>query len=109
MLILLTEKITSEQLKHASADLEGYIKFIIDTEKAVMTVGGKRHVEGEQLLLKKGSRQENLWGGGYDTKTGEIDFDSMINIRPSANNPSREVLSLTQRSKIEKIVKAFLR
>ncbi len=109
MPLLLTEKITSKQLKLASVDLEGYIKFVVDTEKAVMAVGGKRHVDGEELLLEKGSSQENLWGGGYDTKTEEIDFDSMINIRPSINNPSREVLSLSIRTKIEKIAKALLR
>lgn len=109
MLILLKEKITKEQLESASGDLEGYIKLVIDIEKGIMTVGGKRHVEGEQMLLKDGSKQENLWGGGFDRETEEIDFDSMINIRPGANNPSREVLSIEARSEIEKIVRNFLK
>ena len=67
------------------------------------------HVDGEQLLLEDGSKQKDLWGGGLDLETGEIDFDSMINIRPSDNNPSREVLSQEIRKKMENFIRELLR
>lgn len=89
-------------------DLEGYIKFVVDIERGILTAGGARHVDGEQLLLKDGSKQSNLWGGGYDTESGELDFDSMINIRPAQNNPSREVLDQEIRKKVEEIVRKLL-
>lgn len=109
MLFILKTKADNETLKKAAEDLEGYIKFVVDIEKGGMTIGGLRHVDGEQLLLKEGSRQENLWGGGFDLETGEIDFDSMINIRPNQGNTSREVLSERIRSKIKDIVNQLLK
>lgn len=104
MLILVKEKIKEADIKKAAADLDGYIKFVVDIENEILTIGGLRHVEGEELLLKEGSKQENLWGGGLDLETKELDFDSMINIRPSQNNSSREVLDQKIRDKIKKII-----
>ncbi len=107
MVILLTQPATSDQIKEAAQDLNGYIKFVVDTVRQVVTIGGLRHFEGEQLLLTNGSHQADLWGGGFDTLSKETDFDSMINIRPPQNS-SREVLDLTLRQKIEVIIKKFL-
>ncbi len=109
MLISVTSKITDTQLQEAAQDLQGYIKIVVDIEQNILTAGGLRHVEGEQLLLSHGSKQENLWGGGFDTETGEVDFDSMINIRPNQGNQSREVLSADIRKRIEKIIHQLLR
>jgi len=109
MLFIVKTKADDEIIKKAAKDLEGYIKFVADIEKNIITIGGLRHVDGEQLLLKRGSRQENLWGGGFDLETGEIDFDSMINIRPNQGNNSREVLSEDIRKKIGDIIKKFLK
>ena len=108
MLVLVNSKISNEDLKKAAEDLEGYIKFVVDIDKEVLTAGGKWHVEGEQLLLKEGSKQENLWGGGLDLDTNEIDFDSMINVRPDQENTSREVLHEEVRKKMEQIARKLL-
>lgn len=109
MLILLTSAADSGALKKVGQDLDGYVKFVVDVSQKVMAAGGLRHFEGEQLLLSSGSRQEDLWGGGWDSQTGEIDFESMINIRPSQNNPSREVLDAALRDRIRQIVTRFLK
>ncbi|MDQ3098270.1 MAG: DUF5674 family protein [bacterium] len=108
MLIKLESKVTEEQLKEAAIDLDGYVKFVVDLERNVMTIGGLRHVDGEQLLLDEGSKQYDLWGGGYDMQSGGIDYDSMINIRPRQDNPSRDVRSEEIRKKIDSILEAFL-
>lgn len=108
MLVLIETEVNQETLKKAAEDLDGYIKVVVDIEKGILTAGGKMHVEGEQLLLKKGSSQNNLWGGGWDMETAEIDFDSMINIRPNQGNTSREVLSTEIRNKMEQIIKRLL-
>ncbi|OGZ97593.1 MAG: hypothetical protein A3I44_02845 [Candidatus Sungbacteria bacterium RIFCSPLOWO2_02_FULL_51_17] len=109
MLLLITSKISEEDLKKAAEELGGYIKYVVDIKKEITTAGGSRHVQGEELLLHNGSTQEDLWGGGLDLETGEVDFDSMINIRPNQNNPSREVLSPETRKKIEEIVRRLLK
>lgn len=109
MLLVIDSKVDEETLKKVAEDLEGYIKVVVDIEKGILTAGGLRHFEGEGLLLKEGSRQENLWGGGLDLETGEIDFDSMINIRPNQGNNSREVLSEDIRQRMEEVVRGLLR
>lgn len=109
MLVLIKSQTDDETLKKAAEDLEGYVKVVIDLEKEILTAGGLRHVEGEQLLLKMGSKQENLWGGGLDLQTGEVDYDSMINIRPNQENTSREVLSQEIRNKMLEIIKKLLK
>lgn len=109
MLILVKTKISQEDLKKTAQDLDGYVKFVVDLENGILTAGGARHVQGEELLLKEGSIQENLWGGGLDLQTGDLDFDSMINIRPREGNPSREVLDQEIRSKMTEIVHKLLR
>ncbi len=106
-LTILTGKADPNTVKMVSEDLGGYVKVVVDVSREILAAGGKRHVEGEQALLAQGSRQENLWGGGVDMETGEIDFDSMINIRP-AQNSSREVLDARIRAKMEKIIRTML-
>ena len=108
MVLMLAEKISPEQLKKISQDLDGYIKFVVDINREIMIAGGTRHVEGEELLLEGGSKQEDLWGGGYDLESREMDFDSMINIRPDQGNASREVLDSEVRKKVEQIAKRLL-
>ncbi len=108
MILVLTQKITSDQLKEVAKDLDGYIKFVVDIDRRILTAGGARHVDGEQILLKDGSKQDDLWGGGYDMESGEIDFDSMINIRPAQGNTSREVLDVQIRKTVEGIVRDIL-
>lgn len=108
MLLVITSKADGETLKKAAEDLDGYIKVVVDLEKQILTAGGVRHVEGEQLLLSQGSKQSNLWGGGLDLETSGIDHDSMINIRPNQDNPSREVLSEDIRKRMDEIIHKLL-
>src|SRR3989344_1289947 len=108
MVLMLAEKISPEQLKKISQDLDGYIKFDVDVKRVIMAAGRTRQVEGEELLLGGGSKQEDLWGGGYDLESEEMDFDSMINIRLDQGNSSREVLDSEVRKKAEQIDKRIL-
>lgn len=52
-----------------------------------------RHFEGENILLESGSHQSDIWGGGIDLVTKEIDFNSFINIRPQDKNMKNEIQS----------------
>jgi hypothetical protein len=83
------------------------VKAVVDIERAVMVVGGELHADEEEMLLEDGSKQENLWGINlYPEKSGDdfVEFDSMINIRPSQGNRSRGVESKETQEKIKKIV-----
>lgn len=70
------------------------VKAVVDVEKEIMAVDADLHADEEALLLEEGSLQKNLWGINlYPQLTGEdfVEFDSMINLRPSQNNRSRGV------------------
>ena len=109
MLMLVKSKADKDTLIKVAEDFDGYVKVVVDLRQEILVAGGRLHADAEQLLLKEaGSKQEDLWGGGLDLETGEVDFDSMINLRPSQGNPSREVLSPDIRKKIEKIIRRLL-
>ena len=108
MLLIIRKKSNPDEIKKMSEDFDGYIKLVVDIEQEILAGGGKRHVEGEQKLLESGSKQQNLWGGGLDLQSGEIDYNSMINIRPSQSNTSRDIMSEEVRKKFDRIVKELL-
>jgi hypothetical protein len=103
------EKMTIPELKEMSEKMFGdLVKTVVDVEKEIMAVDAELHSDQESLLLEKGSEQKNLWGINLypDSANSEdfIEFDSMINIRPSQGNRSRGVDNPELQKKIIKIV-----
>ena len=108
MILIIRRKATEEEIKKMSGDFGGdYIKIVVDVERKILAGGEQRHTDAEQILLGNGSRQENLWGGGVDPKTKQIDYNSMINLRPK-KNPARDILDQNTRKNFYKIVKDLL-
>jgi hypothetical protein len=78
----------------AGSKFGNMVKAVVDIEKQIMAVDGDLHADEEALLLNNGSKNENLWGINlYPELSGDdwIEFDSMINLRPSHNNRTRGV------------------
>lgn len=90
--VVLERKPTSEQLKEMKKEFGSYIKLAVDVRKEILAGGGKLHADCEKILLERGSSQKDIWGGGYDLETGDIDCVAIINIRPVQQNPSEEIL-----------------
>ena len=107
MIIILKKRATKNEIKKMSEDFDGYIKLVVDIQREILAGGGERHFEAEQKLIERGSSQKNLWGGGLDWETKEIDYNSVINLRPGVN-PSRDILSEAVREKFDKIVKELI-
>jgi len=105
---IVEQVITKTELKDLAKERFGdMVKAVVDLELNIMAIGGELHSDEEALLLEGGSKQENLWGVNfYPDVTGEewIEFDSMINIRPSQNNRSRGVEDAETRKKIIALV-----
>mgnify|MGYP001604598697 FL=1 len=106
--LIIKKRASGEEIKRLSAHFKGYIKVVVDIERGVLAGGGDRHADDEKILLEDGSKQKNLWGGGYDLETKEIDYNSIINLRPKEGNPSRDILSEEVRKKFEKIIRKLL-
>ncbi|MBI2446528.1 MAG: hypothetical protein HYV51_01765 [Parcubacteria group bacterium] len=111
-IILVTEKISKRELKQLAKKRFGdLVKAVIDIKRGIMAVGGELHADEEAELLKNSSEQSNLWGVNlYPDESEEkwIEFDSVINIRPSQDNRSRDVKSLEIREKIKDIIKNLI-
>lgn len=84
------------------------VKAVVDIEKEIMAVDAELHSDEEELLLENGSQQKHLWGINiHPDKVGTddwIEFDSMINMRPSQGNRSRGVDDPKIREKILVII-----
>lgn len=88
------------------------VKAVVDVERKIMAVDGELHADEEALLLENGSLQENLWGINIypDLKGSErIEFDSVINIRPSQGNRSRGVDDPVVRERIVQTVTGLMK
>jgi len=108
----INNKITIDELKKMADNMFGeLVKAVVDIEKEVMIVDAELHSDQEKEFLKNGSNQNNLWGINlYPDEDSEdfIEFDSMINLRPSWGNRSRGVDNLETQNTIKNIVKILI-
>ena len=109
MLTIIRKKADEDTIKTVAEDIGGYVKVVVDVKRGILAAGGELHVDGEKLLLDDGSRQVDLWGGGIDLESDEVDFDSLINIRPIQGNTSREVLDQKIRKEMETVIHKLLK
>ena len=106
---LVDKNITVAELEEMSKKMfNKLVKAVLDIEKEVMVVDASLHSDQELFLLENDSTQNNLWGINlYPERFGDtkwIEFDSMINMRPSQGNRSRGVDDLNIQKKIIDIV-----
>jgi len=107
MIITQSQPFSTEQITQISEEFEVYIKTVIDLENKICSAGMNRHFEGEQILLQQGSKQKNIWGGGIDLETKEIDFNSFINIRPRNDNTKNDIQSEEIRAQYKTLTEYF--
>ena len=105
---IITKTLSFNDLKKMGADMFGdIVKAVVDIDRELIAVDAELHSDLEALLLEDGSQQKHLWGINlYPEASGDefIEFDSMINVRPSQDNKSRGVESEAIRGKIIQIV-----
>ena len=109
---IIRDHLKVEELNVMAASMFGdMVKAVVDIDRELMAVDGELHADLEALLLEDGSKQKHLWGinlyPGLDPDRF-VEFDSMINMRPSQGNRSRGVESDAVRAKILKIVERRL-
>lgn len=111
---ILVDKVMSLAEIAAIAE-KGYgvmVKAVVDIQKEIMVIGSELHVDEESYLLDLGSSQEDLWGINIfyaKPRTEWIQFDSMINLRPSQNNRSRSVEDPQNQERIKEIVDKLIK
>jgi hypothetical protein len=91
------DTITVTELARMAKKMYGnLVKADVDLANQILIVDMGMHADGEAYLLEKGSKQKDLWGINLhpdDYGTDDfIEFDSLINIRPSQGNASKDIL-----------------
>jgi hypothetical protein len=104
----IVDKISVKELKEMAQKMDGNIvKADVDIVKKIVIIDMSMHFEGEQELLKKGSKQADLWGFNLiPSKFGTnafIVYESMINIKP-LENPGMTIKSGKIKLQIKDII-----
>lgn len=103
------DSISISELQEMAKRMYGSIvKADVDVAKKIVLVDMEMHADGEAYLLENGSQNKDLWGINFHPDkfgTDEfVEFDSMINIRPSQNNFSKSIDDEQIRNTILEIV-----
>ncbi|MFH1798441.1 MAG: DUF5674 family protein [Candidatus Omnitrophota bacterium] len=102
-----------DELKKTAQETFGdLVKAVVDIDRELVAIDAELHSDLEALFLEDGSKQKSLWGiNFYPELDGDdfIEFDSMINLRPSQGNMTRGVDSTDIRKKIIGIVKKWVK
>lgn len=88
------------------------VKGVVDLGRGVLLLDADLHADQEAELLAEGAAQADLWGINlYPEISGEdwLEFDSMINLRPSFGNRSRGVDDSATRVAIAELVGRLVR
>jgi hypothetical protein len=107
---IVKNKIATSDLEQMAQKMFGnLVKAVVDIHLEIMAVNAELHADEEAILLESGSRQEHLWGINIYPEMDRngpdfIEFDSMINLRPSQGNRSRGIENHEIREKILSII-----
>lgn len=107
------EPVSLDELRQmAKARFGDMVKAVVDVRRGVMLLDAELHADQEAELLAEGSAQRDLWGINLypDLPEAEwVEFDSMINLRPSFGNRSRSVDDPAARDGIVQLVVRLVR
>jgi hypothetical protein len=108
-----SDPIDSEELRALARERFGdMVKGVVDLRRGVLLLDADLHADQEAELLAEGSAQADLWGINlYPDLPGAdwLEFDSMINLRPSFGNRSRGVDDAATREAIAALVDLLVR
>jgi hypothetical protein len=111
--ITTAEPITLEELRRlAPGRFRDFVKGVVDLKRGILLIDADLHADQEAALLAEGSAQRDLWGINlYPHLDGPdwIEFDSMINLRPSFGNRSRGVDDVPTQEAIRAMVDSLVR
>ena len=110
---ILDKTLSRDELKNmAIATFGDLVKGVVDIERELIALDAELHSDLEALLIENGSKQKDLWGINFypDLKSDDfVEFDSMINMRPSQGNMSRGVDNEKTQKRITEVVNKWLK
>ncbi len=112
-IVSVDKPITLGEVREMAAAMFGDLaKAVVDARREIMVVDAELHSDEEACLVEMGSEQGDLWGINlYPNLQGAsfVEFDSMINLRPSSGNRTRGIEDPAIRERILAIVRDLVR
>ncbi|MEZ0395417.1 MAG: DUF5674 family protein [Anaerolineales bacterium] len=108
MIYILNKPAAPEQIQEMLQPYESMIKIVVDIRRRMLAGGGEMHADCEAALLEAGSEQDDLWGANWYPAEQRIEFESLINIRPSLGNRSIMLQDETLRRQVESVTRELL-
>ena len=84
------------------------VKLVADVQREVLAYDAEWHADLETELLKDNSTRENLWGFNYYPDDDILEYNSLINIRPTENKSS-DILSQEICTRVEHVFRMWVR
>ncbi|MBI4587142.1 MAG: hypothetical protein HY717_24280 [Planctomycetes bacterium] len=97
--------------EYAKAWFGDMVKIVVDVKRGILALGGELHADGEEPLLRDGSKQSDLWGANvyiFREEADRLEYTALINIRPGQGNRSMVVQDQQVRSRMKQIVDRVL-
>jgi hypothetical protein len=85
-----------------------YIKVVVEFNRSILAGGGEAHYDCEQALLQNGSQQSHLCGANWTPEGQIIEYESIINIRPTDGNRSMIIQDPLRRQAIAVVIQHLL-
>ena len=88
------------------------VKAVVDIRRSIMLLDADLHADQEAEFLSEGATPQDLWGINLypDLPADQwLEFDSMINLRPSFGNRSRGIDDPATRTAIANLVTRLVR
>jgi hypothetical protein len=108
-----THPVSIDELRQlAKARFGDMVKAVVDLKRRVVLLDADMHADQEAELPAEGLAQEDLWGINLYPDLSDddwLEFDSMINLRPSCGNRSRGVDDPATRDRIVTLVQQLVR
>jgi hypothetical protein len=89
-----------------------FVKGVVDLRRGVLLLDADMHADQEAALLAEGADQRDLWGINLYPDLDDpdwLEFDSMINLRPSFGNRTRGVDDAATREAIAALIATLVR
>jgi hypothetical protein len=106
MLLVKKMNFSKEETELMLCDSDEYVWVVLDVKKGIVAVGDEYVGEMKNALLKQKCSIYDIFGVGFDLKTGEIDYFSPANVKLVDKDSTREVPA-DKRERVETLIRYF--
>lgn len=106
---IIKEPIERIVAKEIAAEFYGnMVKGVVDIKREIIALGGEYHIDANIKLIDDGSFQGDVWGFNFYPDENQIQYVSLINIRPQQNNRTIEIQDGELKKKMEMIIQKLI-